>query len=176
MGKSHIWWLIESLQWLFLGFCPQNLEGARDLKMIFCWSLSTVWAVSSLIGSGDTETLTALIKFFTLFSHPYALLRSCTTHAPMSHQEKLSLLNIYYNDTKTRNGSFFIIIMVNSLLFDISLKEEDDLLADDLLIINLFPLLRQGIFMTQFLLFFALAPEPYCVKRGQRKSNMKEIL
>ena len=57
----YYWWLLESqLSGCFCLFAPKLWEWGRDLWMIFCQSVSTVWIVSTLIGGGETETLTAL--------------------------------------------------------------------------------------------------------------------
>ena len=38
-------------------------EGGRDLRMMFCYSSSTVWVINTLIGGGDAWTLTAIQEF-----------------------------------------------------------------------------------------------------------------
>ena len=45
-------------------FCPKIGRRWRgELSMIFCQSVSAVWVISTLIRSGDLETLTATLKF-----------------------------------------------------------------------------------------------------------------
>ena len=46
----------------FCPFAPKLWEGGGDLQMIFYQSISTVWVVSTLIGGGDTQTLTLVIE------------------------------------------------------------------------------------------------------------------
>ena len=96
MAQSHLkgcFCLFGSKFWRFNG----------NLQMIFCQSVSAVWALSTLIGGGDTWTLTAIIKFIWTFLHsvawmlkhcPYALFHPCSR---ISHLEKPTLPNIYEN-------------------------------------------------------------------------------
>ena len=48
-------------------FAQKFWEGGGDLWMIFCLSLSNVWVVSTLIGGGETQTLTSIIEFIWTF-------------------------------------------------------------------------------------------------------------
>ena len=47
----------------FCLFVPNFWKGVGDLQMIICRSVSTVCVVCTIIGDGDTQTVTAIIKF-----------------------------------------------------------------------------------------------------------------
>ena len=52
---------------LVVTFAPKFWECARDLQIIFCQSVSAVSVVSRLVGSGNAQTLTAVIEFVETF-------------------------------------------------------------------------------------------------------------
>ena len=72
----------------------------QNLQMISCQSVSAVRKVNTLIGGGDTQTLTAIIDPLFNFLHTQAVgtLKDCSPALallnPMSHLVKLSLPNI----------------------------------------------------------------------------------
>ena len=52
----NFWWLVEiHLSGCFWFFARKFWEGDRGLQMIFCQSVSAVWVVSTLTGSGTLK-------------------------------------------------------------------------------------------------------------------------
>ena len=59
---GNIWWLVDIPYWLLLPFCPNILGRWGGLWVVFCKSVSAVWAVSTIIGGWNTQTLISEIK------------------------------------------------------------------------------------------------------------------
>ena len=93
--QNHYWWLVDShLNGCFCLSAPKFWEGGGDLQMILCQSVSAVCIFNTLIGGGDTQTLTTTIKcIFNLLYSGVELLKHCS-HIPTSHLVKLSLPSI----------------------------------------------------------------------------------
>ena len=88
--KSY-WWLVEShLSGYFCLFAPKFWEGDGDLNAV-----NAVGVVSTLIGCGDTWTLTAIIEFIWTF-YTQRLWDAESLLLCSSHLVKLLLPNIWY--------------------------------------------------------------------------------
>ena len=79
--------LVQWLQWLLLVFYPKTLGGGGHLWMILCHSINAGWVVWTLRGSGDTQTLPAIIKF--QWGHWNITLAPSRSPAHKSHLVKL---------------------------------------------------------------------------------------
>ena len=67
-------WLVWSrLNGSFCLFAPKLWEGCRDLWMIFCQCVNTLWIVITLIGGGDAQ-----ICLNCLYSEAVRILKSCS--------------------------------------------------------------------------------------------------
>ena len=96
------WWLVENHPSICVHlFGPKFYEDGVNLWMIFCKSISGDWVVTTVIGDGDTQTLTSVIKLIWTFCTwrgcwNIALMALCSfasscSHTPRSHVVKLSL-------------------------------------------------------------------------------------
>ena len=78
-------------------FCLFGLkcwEGGRDLRMIFCQSVSTVWVVSTIKGRGDSNVNCYnrfCLKFFSLKGRGCQNIALARSGASTSHLVKLSI-------------------------------------------------------------------------------------